>query len=87
MNVVGMIHLAPMKLASASWSEDTLPSSQLSLAAMDGSVFQRNGCSICRSKPRFGGERYLDGWSARKHWRAFQLDSMCSVWSDQVLRI
>ena len=33
MNVVGMIHLAPMKLASASWSEDTLPSSQLSLAA------------------------------------------------------
>ena len=23
MNVVGMIHLAPMKLASASWSEDT----------------------------------------------------------------
>ena len=33
MNVVGMIHLAPMKLASASWSEDTLPSSQISLAA------------------------------------------------------
>ena len=33
MNVVGMIHLAAMKLASASWSEDTLPSSQLSLAA------------------------------------------------------
>jgi len=33
MSVVGMIHLAPMKLASASWSEDTLPSSQISLAA------------------------------------------------------
>ena len=25
MNVVGLIHLAPMKLASAAWSEDTLP--------------------------------------------------------------
>ena len=33
MNVVGLLHLAPMKLASASWSEDTLPSSQISLAA------------------------------------------------------
>ena len=33
MNVVGMLHLAPMKLASASWSEDTLPSAQISLAA------------------------------------------------------
>ena len=33
MNVVGLLHLAPMKLASASWSEDTLPSGQISLAA------------------------------------------------------
>ena len=33
MNVVGLIHLAPMKLASAAWSEDTLPSAQVSLAA------------------------------------------------------
>ena len=33
MRVVGMLHLAPMKLASASWSEDTLPSAQISLAA------------------------------------------------------
>ncbi len=33
MNVVGLLHLAPMKLASASWSEDTLPSAQISLAA------------------------------------------------------
>ncbi len=33
MNVVGMLHLAPMKLASASWSEDALPSAQISLAA------------------------------------------------------
>ncbi len=33
MNVVGLLHLAPMKLASASWSEDTMPSAQISLAA------------------------------------------------------
>ena len=33
MNVVGLLHLAPMKLASASWSEDTIPSAQVSLAA------------------------------------------------------
>ena len=33
MNVVGLIHLAPMKLASVAWSEDTLPSAQVSLAA------------------------------------------------------
>ena len=33
MNVVGLIHLAPMKLASATWSEDTIPSAQVSLAA------------------------------------------------------
>ncbi|MEC7254356.1 MAG: beta-ketoacyl synthase N-terminal-like domain-containing protein [Candidatus Thermoplasmatota archaeon] len=33
MNVVGLLHLAPMKLASVSWSEDTVPSAQISLAA------------------------------------------------------
>ena len=33
MNVVGLLHLAPMKLASARWSEDTVPSAQISLAA------------------------------------------------------
>ena len=33
MKIAGMLHLAPMKLASASWSEDTLPSAQISLAA------------------------------------------------------
>ena len=39
MNVVGLIHLAPMKLASAAWSEDTLPSAQDPLQPMAGSVF------------------------------------------------
>ena len=33
MNVVGLLHLAPMKLASVNWSEDTVPSAQISLAA------------------------------------------------------
>ena len=32
MNVVGLLH-PPMKLASVSWSEDTVPSAQISLAA------------------------------------------------------
>ena len=33
MNVVGLLHLAPMKLASVNWSEDAVPSAQISLAA------------------------------------------------------
>jgi acyl carrier protein len=32
-NVAGLIHMAPLKLAGASWNEDTLPSSQIALAA------------------------------------------------------
>ena len=32
-NVTALLHMAPLKLASASWSEDGLPSSQIALAA------------------------------------------------------
>ena len=32
-NVAGIVHMAPLKLAGASWVEDTIPSSQIALAA------------------------------------------------------
>ena len=33
LNVAGLVHMAPLKLAGASWSDDTQPSSQIALSA------------------------------------------------------
>ncbi len=33
LNVAGLVHMAPMKLAGASWGDDTQPSSQIALSA------------------------------------------------------